>query len=100
MPEGTVICIMLVLFLFATVGVVVYCLRLARKYKRVEADMQCIHEGAEHNIVDIIYDGNDWFMRKVRLHTDTYPYVVDVPISEVKVTPLRNRGESRRQNAG
>lgn len=95
MPEGTIICIMLVLFLLATVGVVVYCLRLARKYKRVEADMQCIHEGAEHHIVDIIYDGNDWFMRKVRLHTETYPYVVDVPISEVRVISHGDLSRSR-----
>lgn len=84
MPEGTIICMMLVVVLSAAVGVIVYCLRLARKYRRIEADMSCIYEGAVHHVIDIVYDGNDWFMRKVRLHTDTYPYVVDMLISEVR----------------
>lgn len=84
MPEGTIICMMLVVVLSAAVGVIVYCLWLARKYRRIEADMSCIYEGAVHHVIDIIYDGNDWFMRKVRLHIDTYPYVVDTLISEVR----------------
>ena len=84
MPEGTIICMMLVVVLSAAVGVIVYCLWLARKYRRIEADMSCIYEGAVHHVIDIIYDGNEWFMRKVRLHIDTYPYVVDTLISEVR----------------
>lgn len=84
MPEGSFICAMLVLILSAAAGMVLYCLRLARKYKRVEEDGNCIYEGAVHHVVEIIYDHNDWFMRKVRLHTDVYPYVVEVLISEVR----------------
>ena len=87
MPEGTVIFIMFAFVLSAALGMVVYCLRLARKFRRIEADMNCIYEGTVHHVVDIIYDRNDWFLRKVRLHTDTYPYVVDVPISEVRIIP-------------
>jgi F0F1-type ATP synthase membrane subunit a len=89
MPEGTIICIMLVFVLSAAVGVVGYCLWLARRYRRIEADMQCIYEGTVHHVVDIIYDNNDWFLRKVRLHIDTYPYVVDKLISEVRAISLR-----------
>ena len=85
MPEGTVICIMLVLVLSATIGMVVYCLWLARKFRRIEADMSCIYEGREHHVIDILYDRNDWFMRKARLHSDIYPYVVDVLLSEVRI---------------
>lgn len=84
MPEGTVICIIFAFVLSSALGMVAYCLQLARKFRRIEADMNCIYEGTEHHVVDIIYDRNDWFLRKVRLHTDTYPYVVDVPISEVR----------------
>lgn len=84
MPEGSTICIMLVFVLTAALGAGAYCLRLARKYKRIEADMRCLHEGVVHPVLEIIYDRNDWFMRKVRLHTETYPYVIDVPISEVR----------------
>ncbi len=84
MPEGTLICLLFGMVLSAAVGIVVYCLRLARKYKRIEADMQCIYDGTLHHVVDIVYDSNDWFLRKVRLHTDVYPYVVDVLISEVR----------------
>lgn len=83
MPEGTIICVLFVFVLWAAVGLVAYCLRLARKYRRIEVDMRCIYKGAVHHVVEVVYDGNDWFMRKVRLHTDTYPYVVDVLISEV-----------------
>lgn len=84
MPEGSFICIMLVFVLLAAVAMVVYCLRLAAKYRRIEADMQCVYHGTVHHVVDIIYDGNDWFMRKVRLHSDAFPYVVDTLISEVR----------------
>jgi hypothetical protein len=84
MPEGTIICILFVFVLSSAAGAVVYCLHLARKYKKVESDRECIYEGTVHHVVDIIFDGNDWFMRKVRLHTDVYPYVVDVLISEVR----------------
>lgn len=84
MPEGTVICIMFVFVLSTAVGLVVYCLRLAGKYRKIEADMNCIYKGTTHHVVDIIYDRDDWFLRKVRLHTDIYPYVVDVLISEVR----------------
>lgn len=84
MPEGTIICILFVFVMISAVGMVVYCLRLARKYRRIEADRQCIYESAQHHVVDIIYDRNDWFMRKARIHTDAYPYVVDVLISEVR----------------
>jgi hypothetical protein len=65
-------------------GAAVYCLRLASKYKRIEADMACVYEGTVHRIIDIIYDQNDWFLRKVRLHKDEYPYVAEVLISEVR----------------
>ncbi len=85
MPEGTIICILFALVLSSAVGMVVYCLRLARKFRRIEADMNCIYDGTMHHVVDIIYDP-DWFLRKVRLHTDVYPYVVDVLISEVQTT--------------
>ncbi|NJD90006.1 MAG: hypothetical protein FIA91_00580 [Geobacter sp.] len=74
---------MLLPVLAVTAGMGVYCLRLARKYRRIEADMQCIYEGVVHKIDMIIFDRNDWFLRKVRLHTSSYPYVVEVLISEV-----------------
>ena len=83
MPEGSLIIMMLVAVLAVTAGMVVYCLRLARKYRRIEADMQCIYEGAVHKIDMIVFDRNDWFLRKVRLHTSSYPYVVEVLISEI-----------------
>jgi hypothetical protein len=86
MPEGTIICIMIVSVLAAALGMAVYCLRLARKYRRVEADMRCIYEGTLHQVVDIVFDRDDWFMRKVRLHSEVYPYVVEVLISEVRTT--------------
>ncbi len=85
MPEGSFICAMFALVLTAALGVVVYVLRLARKYRMVEKSMLCFYEGTIHKVMDIIYDHNDWFLRKVRLHTDSYPYVVDVLISDVKV---------------
>jgi hypothetical protein len=83
MPEGSLIIMMVVPVLAMAAGIVVYCLRLARKYRRIEADMQCIYEGELHKIDLIIFDRNDWFLRKVRLHTNSYPYVVEVLISEV-----------------
>lgn len=97
MPEGTVICILLVFALSAAVGMAVYSLRLARKYRIIETDRHCIYEGAIHHVVEIIDDRDDWFMRKARLHTDTYPYVVDVPISELGVTPLRTSGNASQE---
>lgn len=81
---------MFVVVLSAALGAVVYCLRLARKYKRIEADMQCVYQGSVHHVVDIIYDDNDWFMRKVRLHSATYPYVVDKLISDVRPVTRRD----------
>lgn len=84
MPEGTTICILLVFVLSAMVGMVVYCLWLAGKYRRIEADMCCIYEDTMHHVIEVVFDSDDWFMRKVRLHTDTYPYVVEVLISEVR----------------
>lgn len=75
---------MLVLMLFATFGMVAYCLWLSRVYKKVEADMSCLYHGTVYHVLDVVYDRNDWFMRKVRLHTDTYPYVLEVLISEVR----------------
>lgn len=84
MPEGTVICILLLFVLSAALGMVAYCLGLARRYRMIEKDKRCIHEGAVHHVVEIIYDRDDWFMRKARLHSDTYPYVVEVPISELR----------------
>jgi len=95
MPEGTFICIMFVFVLSAVVGAVVYCLRLSAKYKRIEADMRCIYEGTVHHVVDIIYDNNDWFMRKVRLHSDTFPYVVDRLISDVRTVSRKDAAEVR-----
>ena len=83
MPEGSLIILMLVAVLAVAIGIVVHCLGLARKYRRIEADMQCRYAGAVHKIDLIIFDRNDWFLRKVRLHTNTYPYVVEVLISEV-----------------
>jgi hypothetical protein len=74
---------MLLFVLSAAVGTVAYCLWLAAKYKRIETDMCCVCDGRVHHIVDIIYDYNDWFMRKVRLHSDDYPYFVDKLVSEV-----------------
>jgi hypothetical protein len=87
MPGGTVVCILFVFVLSAAMGMIAYCLRLARKYRMIETDMHCIYEGTIYHVVDIIYDRNDWFMRKARLHTDTYPFVVDVPISELRAVP-------------
>lgn len=84
MPEGTIICILLLFALSAAVGMIAYCLRLARKYRMIETDKHCIYEGTVHHVVDIIYDRDDWFMGKARLHTDSYPYVVEVPISELR----------------
>ena len=83
MPEGSLIIMMLVPVLAVAIAVVAYCLRLARKYRRIEADMQCLYGGEVHKIDLIIFDRNDWFLRKVRLHTSSYPYVVEVLISEV-----------------
>lgn len=91
MPEGTVICILFIFVLATAVGMVVYCLRLARKYRRIEADMQCIYGERQHHVVDIIYDRDDWFLRKARLHTDEYPYVRDVLISEVRTVSCRGK---------
>lgn len=84
MPEGTIICILFGLVLSSAVGMVAYCLWLARKYKKIEADMRCVYAGAVHHVIAIVFDRDDWFMRKVRLHTDIYPYVVEVLISEVR----------------
>jgi hypothetical protein len=84
---------MFVFVFSAAVGAVVYCLRLAAKYRRIEADMRCIYEGTVHHVVEIIYDNNDWFMRKVRLHTDTFPYVVDKLISEVRPVSRRDAAD-------
>ena len=89
MPEGSLIFMMLVPVLAVATGMVVYCLLLARKYRRIEADMQCIYEGEQHKIDLIIFDRNDWFLRKVRLHTSSYPYVVEVLISEVNTLDYR-----------
>lgn len=83
MPEGSILCMMLALLLSAVAGVVIYCLRLCRKYQKIEADMQCVYAGAVHKVDQIVFDRNDWFLRKVRFHTTTYPYVVEVLISEV-----------------
>lgn len=85
MPEGSLFFVMTIPVLAVATGMGVYCLRLARKYRRIEADMQCIYEGEVHKIDLIIFDRNDWFLRKVRLHTSSYPYVVEVLISEVSV---------------
>lgn len=92
MPEGTILCVMLVFVLSASTGVVVYCLRLARKYRRIETDMNCIYENTMHPVIEIIFSADDWFMRKVRLHTDAYPYVIEVLISEVKVASGSKQG--------
>jgi len=97
MPEGTIICIMLLFVLSAALGMIAYCLGLARKYRMIETDMHCIYEGTIHHVVDIIYDHNDWFMRKARLHIDTYPYAVEVPISELRTV---QPGRGRRNNQG
>jgi len=83
MSDGTFICIMFVFVLSELVGLIAYCLHLARKYKRIQADMCCVYKGTVHRVIEIVYDSNDWFMRKVRLHSEVYPYVVDVLISEV-----------------
>jgi flagellin-like protein len=45
MPEGTIIFVMFAFVLTGAVGAAIYCLRLASKYKRIEADMACIYEG-------------------------------------------------------
>lgn len=83
MPEGSVLCIMLALLLSTAAGMVVYCLRLYRKYQKIEADMQCVYAGEVHKVDQIVFDRHDWFLRKVRFHTSTYPYVVELLISEV-----------------
>lgn len=93
MPEGTIICVLFAFVLSGAVGMIVYCLRLASKYRRIEADMHCIYKGTMHHVVDIVYDQGDWFMRKVRLHTDIYPYVLDVLISEVRAISLKTAGD-------
>lgn len=84
MPEGSIILMCFGLVIAVSFAVAVYCLQLARKYRRIERDMRCIHEGAEQGVMEIIYDRNDWFIRSVRLHKDTYPYYVDVLISDVR----------------
>lgn len=92
MPEGTIICVLLVFVLSGAAGMIVYCLKLSRIYRRIEADMQCIYEGTRHHVVDIVYDRRDWFMRKALLHADVYPYVIEVLISEVRPVSLRTDG--------
>lgn len=75
---------MFVLMLLAAFGMVAYCLWLSRLYKKVETDMSCLYQGTVYHVIGVVYDRNDWFMRKVRLHTDSYPYVVEVLMSEVR----------------
>lgn len=87
MPEGTIIGIMLVFVVSASACMVAYCLWLARKYRKIATDMCCMYEDTMHHVIEIVYDADDWFMRKVRLHTDTYPYVVEVLISDVRSIP-------------
>lgn len=87
MPEGTIICILFGFVLSSAVGMVAYCLWLARKYRKIEEDMCCIYNGALHHVIEIVFDRDDWFLRKVRLHTDMYPYVVEVLICEVRTIP-------------
>ena len=85
MGEGIIIIMMLVLMLLAAAGIIVYSMRLAQKYRRVEQDRQCVYEGELHKVDEIIYNRDDWFLRKVRFHTSNYPYVVEVLISEVQI---------------
>lgn len=74
---------MMLMVLAVATGMGVYCLCLAKKYRRIETDMQCVYEGERHKIDMIVYDRKDWFLRKVRFHTSSYPYVVEVLISEI-----------------
>ncbi len=84
MPEGSIIVLFFGLAVAAAGVGAVYCLRLALKYRRIERDMRCIHNGAELDVMEIVYDRDDWFRRRVRLHKDSYPYYEDVPISDVR----------------
>jgi hypothetical protein len=84
---------MLVFVSSASAGMVLYCLRLAAKYRRIETDMRCIYNDRVYQVVDVIYDHNDWFMRKVRLHTDTFPYVTDTLISEVRTISKKDAAD-------
>lgn len=87
MPEGTIICLMFGLVFSGAIGAVVYCLHLARKYARVESDRQCCYNGTIHKVLAVVYDSNDWFMRRVRLQTDVYPYVLEVLIADIRIIP-------------
>lgn len=85
MREGTMIGFMLIANFLATLFIIGYCLCLSRKYRRIESDRLCRYKGTVYKVIDIVYNGNDWFMRKARLQTDSYPYVVEVFISDVRI---------------
>lgn len=85
MREGTIIGFMLVANFFAALVMIGYCLCLSRKYSRIESDRLCRYKGTVYKVIDIVYNSEDWFMRKARLQTDSYPYVVEVFISDVRI---------------
>ena len=85
MREGTIIGFMLIAIFFAALVMIGYCLCLSRKYRRIESDRQCLYKGTVYKVIAVVYNGNDWFMRKARLQTDSYPYVVEVFISDIRI---------------
>lgn len=83
MGEGIIIILMLILVLLTAAAIIVYSMRLAQKYRRIEQSRQCIYDGELHKVDEIIYNRDDWFLRKVRFHTSHYPYVLEVLISDI-----------------
>ena len=101
MPEGSMIVIGFGLMVTAAFASAVYCLLLAGKYRQIECDMRCVHNGEEKIVMDIIYNRNDWFMRSVRLHSEAYPYYEDVLISDVRASrPPRSAGKRNIEATG
>lgn len=82
MPEGSVILLMFCLTITAHAGVVLYSVLLALKYRHVKRDMRCIYHGVVYDIMEIIYDRDDWFKRSIRLRHEEYPYYIIVLISD------------------
>lgn len=75
--------IMLCLFVMASAGLILYCALLAVKYRHIERDMRCVYSGVIYDVMEIVYDRDDWFKRSVRLRQEEFPYYFNVLISEV-----------------
>lgn len=82
LQEGSVIVMMFYLIMAASVGLILYCARLAVKYQHIERDMRCVYSGVVYDVMEIVYDRDDWFKRSVRLRQEEFPYYFNVLISE------------------